>query len=82
MSIKRLLSSNNCGHCDEAKRVLKDKIASGEIEVVDIDRNGDARELARLFGGVPTLVEEDNGEIRELILIQFKDHKIRRLQEK
>ena len=80
MSIKLLLSSNNCGYCNQAKQLLKDKIDSGEIEVVDIDRDGDARELARIFGGVPTLIEEEDGEVHELFLIQYRDRKIRMLQ--
>lgn len=82
MGIKRLLSSDNCGHCSEAKRLLQDKIDSGEIEVVDIDKDKDARELARLFGGVPTLIEEDDGEVHELLLIQYQNRRIKMLQDK
>jgi len=41
MAIKRLLSSRNCGHCDEAKRILQNEINNGEIEVIDIDSNRD-----------------------------------------
>jgi len=82
MAIKRLLSSRNCGHCDEAKRILQNEINNGEIEVIDIDSNRDARELARLFGGVPTLLEENDGELHELLLIQQKDKTLIRLQDK
>ena len=66
---KHLLSSNRCGNCDLAKELLKDDIANGKIDVVYIDQNKGYSEIARLFGGVPTLIEENDGQIFELKLI-------------
>ena len=66
----RLLVSNRCKFCDDAVSLLKEKIDKGMVEIVNIDKNKDGRELAKLFGGVPTCVEEYNGEIRELILLK------------
>ena len=70
MGKKRLLISDSCRHCDSILSILRTKINTGDIEVINIDRpeNKDARQLARLFGGVPTLVEEENGELIELKL--------------
>jgi hypothetical protein len=33
-----------------------------------VDKNKEGRSIARQFGGVPVLVEEDQGEIRQLVL--------------
>ena len=68
MGKKRLLYSDNCGYCDIVKAQLKDEILRGEIELINIDRDSSARELATMFGGVPTLTEENNGILRELVI--------------
>ena len=68
MPQKILLYSNYCKMCDEVKEILRKDIIAGNISIVNIDKNADGRVLARLFGGVPTLLEEANGEIYELVL--------------
>lgn len=65
---KRLLVSDNCGHCKIVKDMLKEEIAKGEIEEINIKNNKDAHFLAGKFGGVPTLLEEKDGKIFELKL--------------
>ena len=68
MKQKILLYSDYCKHCDEAKESLRNDLISGKILLVNVDRNAEHREIARMFGGVPTLIEEENGEIHELVL--------------
>ena len=55
--------------CDEVKEMLRPDIIAGKVFIVNIDRNVEGRKLARLFGGVPTLLEEENGEVHELVLM-------------
>lgn len=57
--------------CDDVKEMLRPKIIAGEISIINIDKNKEGRALARLFGGVPTLLEEENGEVHELVLHNF-----------
>jgi len=63
-----LLYSDYCSYCDEAKEVLREDLISGKIMLLNVDRNKDAGDIARMFGGVPTLIEIENGEAHELIL--------------
>ena len=69
MERKRLLVSDTCHFCEIAKDLLKEEISRGEIELLNIKENDDARYLADKFGGVPTLLEEKNGRIYELKLV-------------
>jgi hypothetical protein len=65
---KVLLYSEYCKHCDEARAVLRKDLIDGKILLVNVDRNKDGKAIASAFGGVPTLVEIDNGQIHELVL--------------
>jgi hypothetical protein len=65
---KILLYSKYCRYCDKAKELLRDDILHGKIKLINIDRDSEGREIAKLFGGVPTLIEEEDGEIHELIM--------------
>jgi len=66
--VKRLLASKGCTHCTRARELLKERIASKEIVVIDMDNNPSAsdRAIANHFQGVPTLVEEKDGQVCEL----------------
>lgn len=68
MGKKVLLYSEYCKYCDDAKAVLRDDLLSGKILLINVDKNKEGREIARQFGGVPVLVEEENGELHELVL--------------
>ncbi len=73
---ERLLVSDRCKHCDEVKTYLKEDIQSGKIELLDIEKNKEAKELARIFGGVPTMIGEfcsikdgkEECELQEIVL--------------
>lgn len=65
---KILLVSDYCKYCDEAKEVLRSDLLSGKILLLSVDRNRDAGDIAKMFGGVPTLIEEENGEVKELVM--------------
>ena len=66
MGQKILLYSDYCKYCDEARDVLRKDLISGNILLINVDRNKDHRDIARMFGGVPTLIEEEHGEVYEL----------------
>jgi len=66
---KVLLYSEYCKHCDEAREILRQDLVEGKILLINVDKNKEGRDIARAFGGVPVLVEqEDNGEVKELVL--------------
>jgi len=50
------------------KTALKDKINSGEIKVINVGTDKEAKRIANLFGGVPTLLEDNDGTLTELEL--------------
>jgi len=58
--------------------LLKDRIERGDVEVVDIDKNRDGKELAKVFGGVPTLIEEENGIVHEMFLTDNPQEKVKK----
>lgn len=62
-----MLSSDSCGHCSNMKTALRDRIDSGEVEVVDISQNREARLFASIYGGVPTFLTEQNGKLFEVV---------------
>ena len=63
-----MLYSEYCQYCNAAKEALRPDLLSGKIMLINVDTNREGRDIARMFGGVPTLIEEDNGEIHELVL--------------
>ena len=70
MGQKVLLYSDHCKHCDEAREILRQDLVEGKILLINVDKNKEGKDIARAFGGgVPILVEqEDNGEVKELVL--------------
>jgi len=69
---KILLYSDYCKHCDKVKDLLRADLISGKILLLSVDRNKDAGDVAQMFGGVPSLIEEENGEVRELVILKNK----------
>lgn len=63
-----MLYSDYCRHCDEAREALRKDLIAGNILLINVDRNKERKDIARMFGGVPTLIEEENGEIHELVM--------------
>jgi predicted DCC family thiol-disulfide oxidoreductase YuxK len=61
-----LLYSDYCKYCDDAKKFLEKDLSSGNIVLIDIEKSKEGKDLARLFGGVPTLLEKRRGELYEL----------------
>jgi len=54
------------------KDLLRADLISGKILLLSVDRNKDAGDVAQMFGGVPSLIEEENGEVRELVILKNK----------
>jgi hypothetical protein len=52
------------------KDLLREDLIGGKILLLSTDANKDARDLARIFGGVPTLIEEEHGEVHQLIVFK------------
>jgi len=59
-----LLTSPTCPHCEQAKRILRSKIESGEIEVMSTDTERGIELASKLeLRAVPRLLHEEGGEI-------------------
>lgn len=60
-----MITHPQCGHCANAKKLLKDKIKSGRIKSLDLEKDKKALELSRKYNirGVPTLLVGD--EVKE-----------------
>lgn len=56
-----MITSEGCPHCAEAKELLKDKIESGRIRILDVSKDNDALELAKKYNveAVPTVIVND-----------------------
>lgn len=56
-----MLTLKDCGHCNDAKIKLKDKIDSGKIRVIDLDNGGEGMALANKYQvkDVPTILVKD-----------------------
>lgn len=56
-----IITQDGCGHCESAKKILADKLESGEIKELNINHDKSALQLARNLGvkGTPTLIMKD-----------------------
>ena len=57
----KMLVAEGCPHCAEAKEILKDKINSGQIKVMDIYEDESAFKIAQDLNvtGVPSMIVTD-----------------------
>lgn len=53
-----MIVGEGCPYCAQAKSVLKDKIDSGKIKVMDVAKSKEALDLANKFNidGVPSII--------------------------
>lgn len=53
-----LIASTNCGHCEHAKEVLKNRISDGHIRVLNVENDNEGLALANEYGinAVPTFI--------------------------
>ena len=67
-----MLASDVCPHCESAKKLLKNKIESKKIELLDIEKDDKGKQLAKQYDirGVPIMIVKnkasDIGELCEL----------------
>ena len=67
-----MITSDGCPHCADAKTMLKEKIDSGRIKVLDVSKDKSALELADKYhiNAVPMIIVNDKatniGEACEL----------------
>ncbi|HEC37663.1 MAG TPA: hypothetical protein ENI29_05460 [bacterium] len=56
-----MLTQDGCGHCANAKNILKEKIDSGKIIVMDVIKDNQALDLANKYNvrGVPAIILKD-----------------------
>lgn len=65
-----LYTAEGCPSCKKAREILKPDIESGNIDVVDISKDGDMGEyLTEKFEGVPVLATEHDGKLCEVDII-------------